>query len=1089
MGLDKREKISIFTRYYEYDLSYYRLMKKFSRIFVVTASALLVSLASCTSEKLLDGRGESVNPAEVATIAEQSVSLGASMSEIRDLQESIDVLISDLRSNDSDACRKRLVINMTSYSADLEEIADGVEEYVESLNSVTSWVDGTLSTLALQKQLASFAGALEGELSSGMYDEYPTVSISALDENVSLWVGDAFDKLYFVSKESAKVEVLASGLLGKIETGKSELGRLASAEGAGDLSDQLRALGDELDMGLSETNGLQASLSALEDELEMQYVKSIECSLSDPGKYNAEELASANRTAAASLKSVDNSISGLIARVAECEEAIAAILERLGELESEVDAVLDMIQSVTFVSEYDHGAAIAYYEMTADVNGDGMMERKPAGTMDMSFIVRPSSAASSLANSSVWNKGLTVKGYYAQKYQLYASDFDFVDFTISKVTADASTGLVKVSVNNSFSNDFYFKNTGLRTALSIKTGKTDITSDFVSVEPKDKSGKIYVTALKLSASSVHVVAGESVQLSATVTPDNATLKTCTWKSWDTDIVTVDNSGKLFGKKAGEAMVECSTDGTDEYGRKLSAQCKVYVDEAIKLTGPTYVEVNGTAQMFLDYPSSATIGTMKWSTSNSSRAVVNSTGLVTGVSFKYNQDTKDYDSVDIICTVNCDGNDVTVSFPIKVVAVQPSQIKIATLADNVNKVTIKMDKTFDLSATVYPENVDMTQFHLGYRGSNNGVATVDYYSGMLTAVGPGSMYVDIDVQDEGHYFAPGRSLRRTVHFDIEPYWVKNIVLPYTSQIEVGSTTIFNPTFTSDVDGVQPNYTNVEWTSSNPSVATVNKTTGEVAAKSVGTTYIRATTTDSWAVKGGGTIYAECQVTVINPAVALNIGDYFYSDGTWSTEMDAKKTVIGVVFAKVDATASDSQLAKDFPDCRHGLVVSTAEYTSKFVADREWSYVDLGVWMKNNGYDQFFDQDKPSGYSNTKGFIAANNASISSYGDIIDFTLFNENSPVVTHRNSVAAPSTTSGWYIPSFKEMQLLYDAKTAVNNTLGSVSGTKVAATSEYMYQYWCSSVDLENKVVKAVTMNNGQWMSSIKTETSVLPVRVVLAF
>ena len=62
-----------------------------------------------------------------------------------------------------------------------------------------------------------------------------------------------------------------------------------------------------------------------------------------------------------------------------------------------------------------------------------------------------------------------------------------------------------------------------------------------------------------------------------------------------------------------------------------------------------------------------------------------------------------------------------------------------------------------------------------------------------------------------------------------------------------------------------------------------------------------------------------------------------------------------------------------------------------------------------------------------------------------------------------------------------------VNAAIASVSGTKVAASSDY--QYWCSTFDLENKVVRAVNMNNGQWMSSIATDGSMLPVRVVLAF
>ena len=72
-------------------------------------------------------------------------------------------------------------------------------------------------------------------------------------------------------------------------------------------------------------------------------------------------------------------------------------------------------------------------------------------------------------------------------------------------------------------------------------------------------------------------------------------------------------------------------------------------------------------------------------------------------------------------------------------------------------------------------------------------------------------------------------------------------------------------------------------------------------------------------------------------------------------------------------------------------------------------------------------------------------------------------------------------------MQLLFEAKNVVNNALQSLSATKVGA--EYPYQYWCSTSDYDSIGVRAVTMNNGQWMSTTKVESASLPVRVILAF
>ena len=234
-------------------------------------------------------------------------------------------------------------------------------------------------------------------------------------------------------------------------------------------------------------------------------------------------------------------------------------------------------------------------------------------------------------------------------------------------------------------------------------------------------------------------------------------------------------------------------------------------------------------------------------------------------------------------------------------------------------------------------------------------------------------------------------------------------------------------------------------------------------------------------------AICTLTVKESGVPLNIGDYYYSDGTWSAQLDPAKTVIGVVFAKVNAASSDLMIATDKPECTHGLVVSTAEYTSAYNKSRSWSIRDAEGWLYNKGYTQYKETTKPVGYSNTKGFLALNEAKIESYGYTIDFLLFGSESPVRKHRNAVAVPVVATDWYIPSYKEMQLLFEAKNVINPIIEGLSGTKVG--TEYPYQYWCSTSDYDAIGVRAVTMNNGQWMTTGKTESSELPVRVVLAF
>ena len=72
------------------------------------------------------------------------------------------------------------------------------------------------------------------------------------------------------------------------------------------------------------------------------------------------------------------------------------------------------------------------------------------------------------------------------------------------------------------------------------------------------------------------------------------------------------------------------------------------------------------------------------------------------------------------------------------------------------------------------------------------------------------------------------------------------------------------------------------SSNETVATVKD--GTVTGKTAGTATITVTAQD-----GGKT--ATCAVTVEEKGI---IGNFYYSDGTHSTEKVSEKTVVGIIF---------------------------------------------------------------------------------------------------------------------------------------------------------------------------------------------------
>jgi len=85
---------------------------------------------------------------------------------------------------------------------------------------------------------------------------------------------------------------------------------------------------------------------------------------------------------------------------------------------------------------------------------------------------------------------------------------------------------------------------------------------------------VSVTGVTLDKSTASVTVGKTVQLTAAVSPNNATNKGMTWSSSDTAIATVDANGKVTGVKAGTAAITVTTDDGG-----YTVTCKVTVTAA------------------------------------------------------------------------------------------------------------------------------------------------------------------------------------------------------------------------------------------------------------------------------------------------------------------------------------------------------------------------------------------------------------------------------------------------------------------------------------------------------------------------------
>lgn len=255
----------------------------------------------------------------------------------------------------------------------------------------------------------------------------------------------------------------------------------------------------------------------------------------------------------------------------------------------------------------------------------------------------------------------------------------------------------------------------------------------------------------------------------------------------------------------------------------------------------------------------------------------------------------------------------------------------------------------------------------------------------------------------------------------------------------------------------------WTSSDESVAVVDQN-GTVMAVAAGNADITATV---------GEAAATCKVTVKAKA---KVGDFFYSDGTWSTDLDESKTVVGVVFYAGNPAKDDRLLREEHPECVNGLAVALTESTSKFQPE------NTNYW-KQSGYSfiQDWAADNMSGYESIKtdGTSRGDNGNFMlGYNNTKVLCAFNEDEDnaawplkvvdiMTDFSDANKLPESTSGWFIPSIKELYILCEGdsdynifwnnrtlanKVLMNSVLAKIPESK--ALGEGDKEYWSSTED-----------------------------------
>lgn len=112
------------------------------------------------------------------------------------------------------------------------------------------------------------------------------------------------------------------------------------------------------------------------------------------------------------------------------------------------------------------------------------------------------------------------------------------------------------------------------TIPAAKDGGTVILTEVKkTVDPTPE--KVSATSITLDKTTANIKEGETVELKATVGPENATDKSVTWTSSDESVATVSKDGKVTAVKAGSVKITA----TAVSGKNVTATCDITVTQA------------------------------------------------------------------------------------------------------------------------------------------------------------------------------------------------------------------------------------------------------------------------------------------------------------------------------------------------------------------------------------------------------------------------------------------------------------------------------------------------------------------------------
>jgi glycosidase len=141
-----------------------------------------------------------------------------------------------------------------------------------------------------------------------------------------------------------------------------------------------------------------------------------------------------------------------------------------------------------------------------------------------------------------------------------------------------------------------------------------------------------VTGVTVSPKTATIAGLNTQQLTAAVTPENATYQGVTWTSSNTSVATVSQTGLVTAVGPGVDTIVVKTNDQDKTDTCIVTVSYIAVTDVAVSPDAGTLATSGTLQLSATVsPANATNPKVSWSSSDTNIAIVNSAGLVTGIS--------------------------------------------------------------------------------------------------------------------------------------------------------------------------------------------------------------------------------------------------------------------------------------------------------------------------------------------------------------------------------------------------------------------------------------------------------------------------